>query len=948
MVFEDMQWADDSLLDFIDYLLEWSRAHPIFVCTLARPEIHERRPTWGAAQRSFTSLYLEPLAQPAMEQLLDGLVPGLPEELRAQILERAEGVPLYAVETVRMMLDRGALVQDGPVYRPVGPIASLEVPETLHALIAARLDGLESEERRVLQDAAVLGKSFTRQALATLAGLDDAELEPLLRALTRKEILSVQADPRSPEHGQYSFVQDLLRHVAYETLSKHDRRMRHLAAARHLESAFVDEDEIVEVVASHYLEAFRSAPDASDSAEIKIKAREMLTRAGDRAASLGAAREGQRYFEQAAELADDAVTCADLQDRAGQMAWRRGRAEEARKLLDQAHGTFEQARQAKRAAAVSGRLADIDFIEGHPGDAVERLERALGTLSGPDADDEAARATAQLGRVLVLLGQTEEAAPHLERALTLAEGLGLDETFAQALNSKSLTLLRKSRFREARILLEAAIATAEEADLPSAAARALNNLAVVNESTDRYVDALATTDRAGELLQRTGDRVAQKALWAGSISTLVLLGRWDEALERFAEVQSGELGTVGDEGQHLWIVQIACWRGDLVEAKRQMEGLPDPETFDNPQVRTTVLVHFAMLERMDGNPRAALERIDRALPQSLDELGISFLTVKLMIVEALEAAFALGDRAKAEELLALIERFRPGERPPLLNAHAARFRALLAAPEPAAERDFASAAQIFDDHGLVFWLAVTQLEHAEWLVGQDREAEAERLSTRRVRRSSGSRRLHGSSASRLLRARSERKSPPSFRARTPRRSPGPCRSARGAQEGSHPRRRSPRSAPTARARSRRRLRAVRGGARAARPASSSNPRGSRGAGGRSLVEVVLARRQLREQRLDPRRMSASSWPKSSRYDRRALWMIFSSSSVSSIVCMGGLSPRGRLVAAADPGPERDELQALAAGDRHPGRGGSTRTNRPGFSWTSSPSIRIAPPPRTTK
>ena len=278
MVFEDMQWADDSLLDFIDYLLEWSRAHPIFVCTLARPEIHERRPTWGAAQRSFTSLYLEPLAQPAMEQLLDGLVPGLPEELRAQILERAEGVPLYAVETVRMMLDRGALVQDGPVYRPVGPIASLEVPETLHALIAARLDGLESEERRVLQDAAVLGKSFTRQALATLAGLDDAELEPLLRALTRKEILSVQADPRSPEHGQYSFVQDLLRHVAYETLSKHDRRMRHLAAARHLESAFVDEDEIVEVVASHYLEAFRSAPDASDSAEIKIKAREMLIR----------------------------------------------------------------------------------------------------------------------------------------------------------------------------------------------------------------------------------------------------------------------------------------------------------------------------------------------------------------------------------------------------------------------------------------------------------------------------------------------------------------------------------------------------------------------------------------------------------------------------------------------------------------------------------------------
>ena len=147
MVFEDMQWADDSLLDFIDYLLEWSRQYPIFVCTLARPELNERRPTWGSGRRSFTSLYLEPLAADAMGQLLDGLVPGLPDELKTRIRERAEGIPLYAVETVRMMLDRGVLVQDGPVYRPAGPITELEVPETLHALIAARLDGLERPER---------------------------------------------------------------------------------------------------------------------------------------------------------------------------------------------------------------------------------------------------------------------------------------------------------------------------------------------------------------------------------------------------------------------------------------------------------------------------------------------------------------------------------------------------------------------------------------------------------------------------------------------------------------------------------------------------------------------------------------------------------------------------------------------------------------------------------
>ena len=118
LAFEDMQWADESLLDFVEYLLEWSRNSPLYVITLARPELLERRPTWGAGHRNFSSLYLEPLSPEAMEELLDGLVPGLPADAREQILARAEGVPLYAVETVRMLLDRGLLVQEGPVYTP--------------------------------------------------------------------------------------------------------------------------------------------------------------------------------------------------------------------------------------------------------------------------------------------------------------------------------------------------------------------------------------------------------------------------------------------------------------------------------------------------------------------------------------------------------------------------------------------------------------------------------------------------------------------------------------------------------------------------------------------------------------------------------------------------------------------------------------------------------------
>src|SRR5204863_420445 len=214
------------------------------------------------------------------------------------------------------------------------PVEALEVPETLHALIAARLDGLSAEERRLLQDAAVLGKTFTREALAALAGTE-TEIEPLLTSLVRKEVLGVQADPRSPEHGQYGFLQDLVRRVAYETLSRRDRKVRHLAAADYLQRGWAgDEAEIAEIIASHQLEAYRLQPDAEDAQEIRASAHQALIRAGNRAASLGASEEAQRYFEQALELSDDGAEAAAAAEQVGLMAYARGRFDEAVALLE--------------------------------------------------------------------------------------------------------------------------------------------------------------------------------------------------------------------------------------------------------------------------------------------------------------------------------------------------------------------------------------------------------------------------------------------------------------------------------------------------------------------------------------------------------------------------------------------------------------------------------------
>ncbi len=724
MVFEDMQWADDSLLDFIDYLLEWSRSFPLFVCTLARPELHERRATWGAGRRNFTSLFLDALPAGAMEALLGGLVPGLPEEVRAQILERAEGIPLYAVETVRMLLDRGALVQDGPVYRPAGRIAALEVPETLHALIAARLDALAPEERRLLQDAAVLGKTFMKRALVAVLGLSESELVPLLDSLVRKEMLAVQADPRSPEYGQYSFLQDLVRHVAYETLSKPERRSRHLAAAAHLEAAFPDEEEIVEVLASHYLEAYRAAPEAEDAQQIRVQAREMLTRAGDRAASLGAAREAQRYFEQAAELADDAVTCAELQDRAGRMAHQRGRLEEARLLFERALSTFDGAGLTHPAALVSSRLAEIDFRDGRAADAVARLEEALETLSSEEPDADVAAVAQQLGRFLLLVGRDEEAAPHLELALDLAEALDLPEVFVDALTSKSIVLASRDRLEEARILLEGSVARAIAEDLPRAAARALNNLGVLYQSSDRNQDALETVDRALEQARRVGDRVWEVMLLGSSMGALVQLGCWDEAFARAAEAESFPGGE--QEAELAYLAEVACRRGHVEKAREQLARYAAARGSDDAQARTVYGLAEAIVLRAEGKARAALETLEPVVA-SRDELGITFLPVKLGVVEALECAFELGDSARVEALLDIVEGLGPGERPPLLTAHAARFRARLASDGQEADDDFRRAEELFRELGMVFWLAVTQVEHAESLIQQERTDEAEPL-----------------------------------------------------------------------------------------------------------------------------------------------------------------------------------------------------------------------------
>jgi tetratricopeptide (TPR) repeat protein len=722
MVFEDMQWADASLLDFVEHLLDWSRSHPLFVVTLARPDLAERHPRWAAGKRNFTSVYLEPLSTSAMEALLDGLVPGLPAEPRSQILTRAEGIPLYAVETVRMLLDRGLLVREGNEYRTAGPVEKLEVPETLHALIAARLDGLSPDERRLVQDAAVLGKTSTKPALSALSGFSGEDLDPILASLVRKEILSVQADPRSPEHGQYGFLQDLVRTVAHDTLSRHERRLRHLAAAAYLEQAWgSEEEEIVEVVASHYLEAHRADPSDTETGH---RARDMLMRAAERASSLGASAEAQRYYEQAIELADDPVLEADLHERAGEAAATAGSAEPASRHFERANALFEELGRTRSSARVQAAIAELAFQAGSVDEAARLMERAHEVLSTEEPGEELATVAAQLGRFRYFSGQTEEALAPIEQALELAETLGLREVFAHALNTRALMLQPRGRMEESGLLLRHSLQVSLDADIPSAAFRSYNNLVALHSRLDQHEEELETASRGLELARRVGNRRWEWKFQADMINPLVFLGRWDEALAIMDTLQAeGAISILAVLVEVAPVVPVLLARGDVREARAITDALEQWADTRDVQFQDTLAVLRIWMATAEGHPDEALsaaEEMSQARERSVAE--ISFREVVLLGVEA---GLALEETERAQRLLSLLEQARPGESSPFVRGHSLRLRAQLAAADSApAEPDFSAAEKVFRDSVMPFWLAVTLVEHAEWLASAGRSSDS--------------------------------------------------------------------------------------------------------------------------------------------------------------------------------------------------------------------------------
>jgi class 3 adenylate cyclase/tetratricopeptide (TPR) repeat protein len=716
LVFEDLQWADSGLLEFIDYLLEWSADRPLFILGAGRRDVLEQRPDWDQ-----NAVSLGALPEAAMREALDGLVPGLPEELMGRILRQAEGVPLYAVETVRMLLDRELLIQDGARYVLTGDVSELDVPETLQALSAARLDGLSPSERSVLQDAAVFGQSFTAAGVAALGGRSGEEAQRALDSLVAKQLLGLNDDPLSSERGQYHFLQGLLRSTAYGTLARRDRKARHLSAARHLQESWGEAaPEMAEILAAHFLDAAAADPDAADAGHIRAAARDTLADAGRRALSLALGREAQRAFDRAAELAEDEGSRAALLEQAGRAALMSSEFGQAMTRLEQAIEIYERLGEFAAGARAMLPVGQALFREDRLDEAIEILRRALSGL--PDADDSRATILAELSLMLCFTGDTDAALEAADAALSIAEPRQYWPAVCVAFDSLANVRIGQGRMEEGRALRERSLALALDNDLAETALRASNNLADIPLQLDRFAEAIELAQRGYVLAQARGDHRWRSALQLLLASAWVGRGDWDELPVYEAEDLS-HLGELMRRGLLPMFARVQAARGELDELKLTLARADEVEETTNRQFAGSTNAARAIALRALGQDREALEA---ALPAATD-MVIPNEDRREAYLEAGLAALAVGDEEAVQRLVDFVAGLPPAMRSPLLRAGAARFEGLLALRRGEAELAEGRIALALRELRAIeapFVLGQVLLDRAELLVGAGREDEA--------------------------------------------------------------------------------------------------------------------------------------------------------------------------------------------------------------------------------
>jgi class 3 adenylate cyclase/tetratricopeptide (TPR) repeat protein len=720
-VIDDAQHADDGLLDFVEHLLATARVG-ILVLGLSRPELLARRPHLGG--RRTTVVRLDPLDDTAMGYLLDGLVVGLPDAARQTLVQRAEGIPLFAVETVRALVDRDLVVPREGVYVPAESdrldLDAIGAPASLQALVTARLDGLTAAERCVVADASVLGAAFTRDGLLALAA-DPGSLEGVLLALQRREIVRLEQDPFSAERGQYRFVQSVVRQVAYATQSKRDRKTRHLAAADHL-ATLPDADELAVVIAQHLLDAVdASSADDTDVAAITDRARALLRQAAERAEALGAPADALRLLEQALARAHDPAEQADLHLAAARTAELTADEAASATHAAAAMGAYDQLGRPVAAGAAAAQLARVMARQGDNASARALAEEHFAALrpvpgSAASLDALAAALAMSAGR----LGDLEAALQWASQRVLLAEGLGRPEGISDALAGLASVYQSIGAPRTSRSLYESAADTAREHGLDDRLAAALLNLSTMISGRD-LTSALTHLQEALEPARRSGNRYHDHF-----IQTNLMLQEWLAGdLEQASHHGSYVREQTTDPALVVTLDLVSLWC-----AEARGESLPPPPPpFDSDSEADLAWHQVLVVEhaRATGDVRRAAAPAAQALHHLLAGMGMDD-DFPLLWPPLVLAALAAGDVALAEQLLHPVETAPDGNLSPAVLAQQRRLRGLVAAARgddaATVETDLREGVQLLSDFGWLTALGPAQEELGRWLAEQSRDVES--------------------------------------------------------------------------------------------------------------------------------------------------------------------------------------------------------------------------------
>ncbi len=693
LVFEDLHWADEGLLDFVDHLADWVSGVPLLLLGTARPELLSRRPSWGGGKANSLTLSLSALSDKQTAELVHALLasPVLPAETQQALLSRAGGNPLYAEEFVR-------LIEEGR--------EEISLPATIQAIIAARLDALPEMEKQLIQQAAVLGKVFWLGGLEEVAGRDRWSVEQGLHALERKEFVRRDRSSSVAGETEYTFRHALVREVAYEQLPRGERAERHRRAAQWIESLGRAED-TAEMLAHHYLAAIEYARAAGKPTEdLAEPARTALRAAGERALSLNSFYPAQRFFAGALRLtaADDGTRPLVLFKHATSL--HATGEPEAVAALEAAAEALLDIGDRERAAEAHVMLAELWWIAAKRARTDAHLARALDLIAEAPRGAPRARVLSEVSRYLMLASKDKEAIEVGREALELARELGLQEVEAHALDNIGVARMAQGD-PSGQADLERSIEIALAVNSPEAA-RGYSNLATVlglmgHRERERELRSMAlNVDRR---FGRTRIGRFQEAL---IIADDYWTGRWDTFLSR-AERYLDEGGRLGHSYSELYLwghkAMVFLARAADDDALRHARaGVEMAREAGDPQVLGPTLAQLVFVEAELGMDDDARAHGSEALKLSTG----SFLHRPLTLFDLSFVAHGL---ALADELLATLGP----------KQHSSRW---LSAAQSIGRRDFLRAATQIAEIGVPHHEALARLRAGEAFIADGRQMDA--------------------------------------------------------------------------------------------------------------------------------------------------------------------------------------------------------------------------------